>query len=151
MHGHLRLGETVMLARMIGTVLGVGYLRPAPGTWGSLVALPWALLLHVLGGFWLLAIGVLAAFVKGWWATAQMTTGSEDHDPSEIVMTRLLANGSLCCLYLTGLGPTEFRSQRFGPVGLQPLFCFVCSTSGSRGLWDGLTGVATRLGLCWTM
>ncbi|SPH21331.1 Phosphatidylglycerophosphatase A [Ascidiaceihabitans donghaensis] len=90
MHGHLCFGETMMLARMIGTVLGVGYLRPAPGTWGSLVALPWALLLHVLGGFWLLAIGVLAAFVKGWWATAQMTNGSEDHDPSEIVIDEVV-------------------------------------------------------------
>lgn len=78
------------MAKLIGTVLGVGYIRPAPGTWGSLVALPWAWLLHILGGFPLLLLGVVAAFLKGWWATAQMTSGSEDHDPSEIVVDELV-------------------------------------------------------------
>ncbi|MFK7881267.1 phosphatidylglycerophosphatase A, partial [Roseobacter sp.] len=71
------------IATLIGTVLGVGYIRPAPGTWGSLVALPWGWLLHVLGGFPLLLLAVVAAFFKGWWATAQMTRDSTDHDPSE--------------------------------------------------------------------
>ena len=46
------------LARIIATVLGVGYIRPAPGTWGSLVALPWGWLLHVLGGFPLLVLAI---------------------------------------------------------------------------------------------
>lgn len=79
-----------MLARMIGTVLGTGYIRPAPGTWGSLVALPWAWALHVIGGFPLLLLGIVAAFLKGWWATSQMTAGSDDHDPSEIVVDELV-------------------------------------------------------------
>ena len=74
------------LATLIGTVLGVGYIRPAPGTWGALVALPWGWLLHVLGGFPLLCLGILAAFAAGWWATAAMTRGQTDHDPSEIVI-----------------------------------------------------------------
>ncbi len=74
-----------MIARMIGTVCGVGYLRPAPGTWGSLVALPLAWALHILGGFPLLVLAAFAVFAGGWWATAQMTAGQSDHDPSEIV------------------------------------------------------------------
>lgn len=78
------------LATMIGTVFGVGYIRPAPGTWGSLVALPWAWLLHVLGGFPLLLLGIIAAFLKGWWATSMMTAGSDDHDPSEIVIDEVV-------------------------------------------------------------
>ena len=78
------------LAQLIATVLGVGYVRPAPGTWGSLIALPWAWLLHVLGGFPLLVIGVLVAFLKGWWATAVLTRGAADHDPSEIVVDELV-------------------------------------------------------------
>ena len=78
------------LATMIGTVFGVGYIRPAPGTWGSLVALPWAWLLHVLGEFPLLLLGVIAAFLKGWWATSKMTAGSDDHDPSEIVIDEVV-------------------------------------------------------------
>ena len=78
------------IAKMIGTVFGVGYIRPAPGTWGSLVALPWGWLLHVLGGFPLLGLAVLAGFAKGWWATAKMTAGSDDHDPSEIVVDEVV-------------------------------------------------------------
>ncbi len=73
-------------AQAIGTVCGVGYLRPAPGTWGSLAALPLTWLLHSLGGFPLLFIATLAAFVAGLWATRIMTAGQEDHDPSEIVI-----------------------------------------------------------------
>lgn len=78
------------ISKMIGTVFGVGYIRPAPGTWGSLVALPWGWLLHVLGGFPLLVIAVIAGFAKGWWATAKMTAGSDDHDPSEIVVDEVV-------------------------------------------------------------
>lgn len=74
----------------IATVLGVGHLRPAPGTWGSLVALPLAWLLHALGGPWLLVIGAVAAFVAGLWATARETEGQDDHDPSEIVIDELV-------------------------------------------------------------
>ena len=78
------------LARTIATLFGVGYIRPAPGTWGSLVALPYAWLVHVIGGFPLLLIGVVIAFLKGWWATSKMTAGSDDHDPSEIVVDELV-------------------------------------------------------------
>lgn len=74
------------LAKMIATVCGVGYLRPAPGTWGSLVALPLGWLMHVIGGFPLVLLAVVATFVKGLWATRVMTKDSDDHDPSEIVI-----------------------------------------------------------------
>lgn len=78
------------VATLIGTVLGVGYIRPAPGTWGSFVALPWAWLLHVLGGFPLLVIAIAIGFAKGWWASVIMIRDSEDKDPSEIVVDELI-------------------------------------------------------------
>lgn len=78
------------LARFVATLMGVGYVRPASGTWGSLVSLPYAWLLHVLGGFPLLLVAGLIAFGGGWWATARMTAGSGDHDPSEIVVDELV-------------------------------------------------------------
>ncbi|KUJ86092.1 phosphatidylglycerophosphatase [Ruegeria marisrubri] len=74
------------LAQIIGTVGGVGYLRPAPGTWGSLSALPMVWVLHSLGGFPLVVLATLAAFLGGLWATGVMTAGQADHDPSEIVI-----------------------------------------------------------------
>lgn len=70
----------------IATLFGIGYLRPAPGTWGSLAALPLAWGLHVLGGFPALVVATLVVFVLGWWAVAQWTRGQADHDPSEAVI-----------------------------------------------------------------
>ncbi len=73
-------------AGMIATVGGVGYLKPAPGTWGSLAALPMVWILHVIGGFPLLALATVLVFVAGVWATRVMTAGKDNHDPSEIVI-----------------------------------------------------------------
>ncbi|MEC7256958.1 MAG: phosphatidylglycerophosphatase A [Pseudomonadota bacterium] len=77
-------------ARLIGTVFGVGYLRPAPGTWGSLVALPAAWALHVAGGFPLLALATIVAFALGLWATKAMEAAGSGHDPSEIVIDEVV-------------------------------------------------------------
>lgn len=74
------------LAELTGTFLGAGYLKPAPGTWGSLAALPAAYVLHQAGGFPLLALATLVVCGAGYWATAEMTRGKTDHDPSEIVI-----------------------------------------------------------------
>lgn len=74
------------LARLIATVGGVGYLRPAPGTWGSLAALPLFWACHVLGGFPLVLAMLLIVTVAGIWATAVTTQDSTNHDPSEIVI-----------------------------------------------------------------
>ncbi|MGR3551569.1 phosphatidylglycerophosphatase A family protein [Pseudooceanicola sp.] len=73
-------------AELIGTVGGVGYLRPAPGTWGSLAGLVLAYVLYVLGGLWVFVLAIPLVFAAGWWATIRMTEGSENHDPSEIVV-----------------------------------------------------------------
>lgn len=74
------------LSHLVATFGYVGHLRPGPGTWGSLAALPVAWALHVLGGPSLLALGVALAFASGVWATALETKGNADHDPSWIVI-----------------------------------------------------------------
>lgn len=74
------------MSQLIATVFGVGHLRPAPGTWGSFVAVLMALGLHYIGGFPLLAVASVLVFFIGWWATAEATRGKDDHDPSEIVI-----------------------------------------------------------------
>lgn len=74
------------LSRLLATFFGVGHLRPAPGTWGSLAALPAAWGLHLLGGPLLLGLGIVVAFACGLWATALETQGKDDPDPSEIVI-----------------------------------------------------------------
>lgn len=42
--------------RMLATWFGAGLLRPAPGTWGSAVAVAMGLILHRIGHFPLLAL-----------------------------------------------------------------------------------------------
>ena len=74
------------MPRMIATVFGIGHLRPAPGTWGSLAALPLAYGLHLLGGFWLFFLATIIVTGLGWWATQQEIVGQEDQDPSEVVI-----------------------------------------------------------------
>ena len=71
---------------LITTFFGAGRLRPAPGTWGSLAALPAALGLFYLVGLWGFLALTVAVFFIGWLATHIHTQGAEDHDPSYIVI-----------------------------------------------------------------
>lgn len=77
-------------ARLIATMGGVGYLRPAPGTWASAASLPLAWALHVWGGFPLLVGAIAVAWAAGHWATAVMLRGNDDKDPSEIVIDEVV-------------------------------------------------------------
>jgi phosphatidylglycerophosphatase A len=78
------------IALMVATVGGIGHMRPAPGTWGSLAALPIAALLHLIGGPWLLVIAIIAVFFEGFWATTQVTRWQDDHDPSYVVVDEVV-------------------------------------------------------------
>ena len=78
------------MTRFVATFFYVGLLRPAPGTWGSVAAIPVAWLIHALGGFPALALATLAAFFIGWWATAAETRDTDNHDPSEIVIDEVV-------------------------------------------------------------
>ncbi len=78
------------MTKAITTLFGIGHLRPAPGTWGSLAALPLAYGLHLLGGFWLIFAATFVVAALGWWATGVETAGKPDHDPSEIVIDELV-------------------------------------------------------------
>ncbi|RVT84467.1 phosphatidylglycerophosphatase A [Rhodobacteraceae bacterium CCMM004] len=94
-------------ARMIATVAGVGFLRPASGTWGSAAALPLAWVLHVLAGPWGLLLGAAVAFAAGWWATAVETARTGRDDPSEIVIDEVAGQW-------IALLPLSFGAARMG-------------------------------------
>jgi phosphatidylglycerophosphatase A len=74
------------VSRLLTIWFGVGLLRPAPGTWGSAVAIIMALGLHAVGGFVLLALAAVAVTVVGFWACRQELVGRVGEDPSEIVI-----------------------------------------------------------------
>lgn len=79
------------MTRFIATWFYVGHLRPAPGTWGSLAALPFAYGMLWLGwGLWHLVLASLVVFILGVWATHVETQGTDNHDPSEIVIDEVV-------------------------------------------------------------
>ena len=87
----------------------------APGTWGSLAAVAMALALHYLGGFPALLLATVIVFPIGWWATAEVTRGQADHDPSEVVIDEVV--GQWIALLVT-----SFAAWRMGvdPLVLYP-------------------------------
>lgn len=76
--------------KLIATVCYTGYLRPAPGTWGSLAALPLAWLIYEAGGYWLLIVLGVVLFFAGVKATEHMAAETRDHDPSCVVVDEVV-------------------------------------------------------------
>lgn len=78
------------MSKLIATFFYVGHLKPAPGTWGSLAALPAAYAIAYYAGWVGLLIAAIAAYFIGYWATNAETAGKADHDPSEIVIDEVV-------------------------------------------------------------
>jgi phosphatidylglycerophosphatase A len=74
------------LERLLCSWFGAGWLRPAPGTWGSLAALPLGWLLWWLGGPAVLAVAMAVVFFLGWWASERIVRADGLEDPSWVVI-----------------------------------------------------------------
>jgi phosphatidylglycerophosphatase A len=72
------------MSRAVATFFGVGLLRPAPGTWGSAVAVGLGVWIDRFAGFPGLALATLVVTVLGFWACARVCGPGED--PSEVVI-----------------------------------------------------------------
>ena len=68
-------------ALFVATLGGIGRLKPAPGTWGSLVVLP----LLVFGPVIALVLGLLVTLL-GFFATREVLRDAPDEDPGWIVV-----------------------------------------------------------------
>ena len=90
--------------KLISTFFGVGLLKPAPGTWGSLAALPLFWMTYEIAGL----IGVLlmsaATFYFGLKATENYSTQTQSHDASEVVIDEVV--GQFIALLPVALGAT---------------------------------------------
>ena len=99
-------GPALWLATWLATWFGAGRLRWAPGTWGSLAALPLAWLLLALGGPWLLLIAAALVFVLGLWASDRYMKAVGLHDPGAIVIDEVA--GQWLTLAIAPLDPLAF-------------------------------------------
>lgn len=90
------------IPRLVSTFLYAGLIQPAPGTWGSVAALPVAWALHTLGGFPTLAAATLIAVLLGWWATRIELRATGETDPGWIVIDEVA--GMWLALWPVSLG-----------------------------------------------
>jgi len=77
-------------ARLLATWFGAGDLPGAPGTWGSLAALPFALVAVMIGGQFLLMALILVGFVVGVWASGKLATYHRLQDPQRVVIDEVV-------------------------------------------------------------
>lgn len=88
----------------IATLFGLGRVPFAPGTLGSLVALPIAWLAMSLGGMYVtLAVGAVIA-VAGIWASEAYAVESGNADPSECIIDEVAGQIVACALAPLSLG-----------------------------------------------
>ncbi|NKB58682.1 MAG: phosphatidylglycerophosphatase A [Alphaproteobacteria bacterium] len=70
----------------MATWFGIGHLPKAPGTWGSLAALPFAWALSIWGGPLILAAAAVIVFALGVWAAERLERAGGDKDPGHVVI-----------------------------------------------------------------
>jgi phosphatidylglycerophosphatase A len=87
-------------AYLIATVFGVGHLPKAPGTWASLIALPFAFGIHYLGGLPVLLLFVLYFFGIGWWAAHVYVKRRMVKDPGEIVIDEVVGQMAVFLVFM---------------------------------------------------
>lgn len=85
------------MIRQLNTFFGVGLMRPAPGTWGSAVALILGIAIDRYIGFWALVAATLAITVIGFWSIGQELAGRPGDDPSEIVIDEVAGQWLALC------------------------------------------------------
>ncbi len=74
----------------VATWLGSGFLNPAPGTWGSLAALPFGIFIFAQFGLTALLIATILTFAVGLWAAKEFETATGLHDAKMVVIDEVV-------------------------------------------------------------
>ena len=93
-------------ATLIATWFGSGLLPKGPGTWGSLAALPFAWIIAIAGGPWLLAAAALLVFAVGLWASHRYAEALGEADPGSVVVDEVV--GQWIALLPVALSPAHY-------------------------------------------
>ena len=77
--------------KFIATFFYIGFLRPAPGTWGSIAAIVLAYTFMITMGFSSFLFILLFTIIVGFWSTKNyIKKSSEKSDPSEVVIDEVI-------------------------------------------------------------
>ncbi len=124
------------MTRLITTVLGVGLLRPAPGTWGSAFAIGLGLIILRFAGFPVFVAALAALTVLGFWAVATELRDRPGEDPGEIVIDEVAGQWAFVLFRLFDIWKPWLvgrADRRHDPAGVM-----------LDDLWAGLfAGIAT--------
>jgi phosphatidylglycerophosphatase A len=70
----------------LATWFGAGLINPAPGTWGSVAAIPFGLLIFQYSGVEGLAIATILVTIIGYWAAKRFQEETGIHDCKAVVI-----------------------------------------------------------------
>lgn len=112
------------MMRVIATFGFVGHLRPAPGTWGSLVAVVLAVAAYELGLWWLVPTGFVLAMLAGFIAVPQVIATSPNKDPSEIVIDEVAGQWLALCFTVIPLARHDVSILDAWPGYVVPFLLF---------------------------
>jgi phosphatidylglycerophosphatase A len=90
-------------AGILATWFWSGLLPKAPGTWGSLAALPFAWVIQYYAGWQGLLLASILVFGVGWWAASIFEAKSDVKDPGAVVIDEVA--GQWMVLIPAGLDP----------------------------------------------
>ena len=89
---------------LLATWFGVGLIPVAPGTFGSLAALPFAWVMLEYGSVWLLLLATVVAFAIGCWASGRYAMAAADSDPGAVVIDEVAGQWLALALAAPDLG-----------------------------------------------
>ena len=137
-------------AKLLATWFGAGLLKPAPGTWGSLAALPFGWLLLRYGGVTALLAAAALVFTMGVWASGAYARQLGNPDPGSVVIDEVA--GQWIALSAALLTPLSFLAafalfRLFDIVKPPPIRQVERALKGGLGIMtdDVLAGAAAAL------
>ena len=121
----MQLPRLVKLNKLISTFFYVGFLRPAPGTWGSVAGMILAFILLNTIDLFTFCLILLFTTLVGFWATKHyIQHNSEKSDPSEVVIDEVIGQWIAILPIGFTLKVTEFSSKELWLVWLWAFISF---------------------------
>ena len=136
----------------IATLGGVGLMPLAPGSWGSLAALPLGWILGVTGGWLALLVGATIVLFVGWAAADRYVKATGREDPPEIVIDEVAAQWlvmTVVPMTFAGLVAAYFVFRLFDTIKPWPASWADSELEGGAGVMldDLIAGVYALLPL----
>ena len=117
--------RSVKLNKLISTFFYTGFLRPAPGTWGSVAGMILAFILLNTIDLFTFCLILLFTILVGFWATKHyIQHNSEKSDPSEVVIDEVIGQWIAVLPIGFTLKVTEFSNKELWLVWLWAFVSF---------------------------